>query len=398
MLRMISDLNNNKFYEMIYEGGSTFTVNYGRIELTKTTIKKPYSEWHKIIREKEKKGYKNVTHLLTTKVEETSPTATKLTKIENSRVDTFITLMQNYTKGLVAKTYNVKTSNVTKLQLQEAQGYIDQLTKVDRNNQDAVNKILLDLYTVIPRWIKDVRLAILPNINLDVVHQQEQDNLDALLSQVNIAKEEAVETVEKQNTLLDILGVKMDIVDLIAIPNEIKYITDGIKEAGRVIESIYTVNKPSEKEILQKRLSNRPNKETSILIHGTKPTSCIPILQQGLLIKPTGNFSFSGKDLGTGNYFANRSIKSLSYVGSDIDKIFLIYEVHTGNKYFHKGRNSYSEGGYWFDRFMQQNPEYDSLHALAGKNGANDYFGLINDEIVVFQENQQTIKYIVHMK
>ena len=37
----VSNKNNNKFYEMIEESNGTFTVNYGRVDVTKITLSYP---------------------------------------------------------------------------------------------------------------------------------------------------------------------------------------------------------------------------------------------------------------------------------------------------------------------------------------------------------------------
>ena len=69
-LIMITGANNNKYYEMFEENGQ-IKVKYGRVESTATTIYKPLSQWNAIVKEKEKKGYKNVTDLVSVK-EDTS--------------------------------------------------------------------------------------------------------------------------------------------------------------------------------------------------------------------------------------------------------------------------------------------------------------------------------------
>ena len=53
---MVTADNNNKYYEMTWEGGTTFTVKYGRVELTETTMSYPISQWDKKYREKVNKG------------------------------------------------------------------------------------------------------------------------------------------------------------------------------------------------------------------------------------------------------------------------------------------------------------------------------------------------------
>jgi poly [ADP-ribose] polymerase len=128
-LVMVTGANNNKYYEMIYEGGSTFTINYGRIESTKTTLTKPINKWDSIYNEKVGKGYKDVTHTISVTVDKNTKADddTALVQVKDAKVAKFLALMKQYTDGLVAKTYTVKAKDVTQAQVDEAQAHLDAL-------------------------------------------------------------------------------------------------------------------------------------------------------------------------------------------------------------------------------------------------------------------------------
>ena len=285
-LVLVSNKNSNKYYEMIYESGDNFTVNYGRIESTKTTLQKPYSQWKSVYNEKIKKGYKDVTHTVSVIVENvTETTDDKLIKIEEAKVEQFLTLMKKYTDGLVAKTYSVKAKDVTQAQVDEAQRHLDDLLKIDKKDTTAINSKLLELYMVIPRYMSKVQNYLLPNIDLDKTLQQEQDNLDAMASQVSLAKPSEVKKTKKEGkTLLDVLGVSMK---EIKSNSELKYLTDQLK--SNKIQGIFEINKKDHNGIYDKWMSKQKNKQTRILLHGTRCTSVIPIIEQGLKIRPVGN-------------------------------------------------------------------------------------------------------------
>ena len=213
-LIMVTGANNNKYYEMIYEGGPTFTINYGRIDSTKTTLHKPISKWKNIYNEKIDKGYTDVTALVSVKVEEKTDKSTdSYLRIEDNQIDNFITLMRNYTNDLVKKTYSVKCDKVSQKQIDEAQKILDDLSKIDRKNEKAINDKLIELYTIIPRYMSNVRHNILPNINLDKTLVQEQDNIDAISSQVSMfqdtKKDEDKKENKEQQTFLEALGIKL---------------------------------------------------------------------------------------------------------------------------------------------------------------------------------------------
>lgn len=372
----VTELNNNKYYEMIYEGGNNFTINYGRVELTKTTLTQPLSKWNSIYNEKVKKGYKDMTHTVSVTVEEKVDTPDeKLAQIQEAKVAHFLSLMKKYTDGLVAKTYTVKAKDVTKAQVDEAQSYLNALMKIDKNDTVAINNKLLELYMVIPRYMNNVKNYLLPNIKLDKVLEQEQDNLDAMASQVSMIspiknKKEVKKEKKEVKTLLDVLGITMK---EIKAHKDLEYLIKQL--TGRKIESLFEISKKEHDVIFENWMKKQKNKETRILIHGTRCTSVIPIIEQGLKIRPQGNYQFSGKVYGDGNYFSETCVKSLGYTGYDNDKILLVYEVHVGKPFIYEG---WYRGNSFPLNYKEINSRgFDSTFVKAGN-------GLLNSEIIAY--------------
>lgn len=386
-LVMVTAENNNKYYEMT-ENGSTITVNYGRVDHTKITISKPIHEWDSLIRSKTKKGYKDVTSLVSVIVTDTKKSDVKLTKIVG-KVGDFMELMSNYTNNLVTKTYSVKSDNVSQAQIDEAQNCLDELVKLTKKKTVVpleANELLIELYTAIPRHMSNVKHYLLPNVKLDNILQQEQDNLDAMAVQVNLSKPKTAKEVTKTNNLLDKLGITMKECDA---NKDIQYLLDQVKKDGRKIAGIFEVGKPAEDKVFDKWLVKQKDKRTRILIHGTRCTSVIPILETGLKIRPAGNFQFSGKVYGDGNYYSETVSKSLNYTGYDPDKILLVYEVHTGNPFVYDG---WFKGNSFNLNYKElQSRGFDSTFVKAGG-------GLLNTEIIAYKEEQCRIKYIIHLK
>lgn len=391
-LVLVSSSNNNKYYEMIYEGGSDFTINYGRIESTKTTLRKPIREWQSIYNSKVKKGYKDVTHTVSVTVEDKKDnknTSSALDDIKDAKVAIFLGLMKKYTDGLVAKTYTVKAKDVTQAQVDEAQKHLNDLLKIDKKDTISINSKLLELYMVIPRYMSKVQNHLLPNIDLDKVLQQEQDNLDAMASQVNMIKTDSTDLVDsvvkKSNTLLDILEIEMETLNM--VPSDIKYIVDQL---GRnKIQGMFKIKKDKHTKVFNKWMLEQSNKETRHLIHGTRCTSVIPIIEQGLKIRPQGNYQFSGKVYGDGNYFSETCSKSLNYTGYDPDQVLLIFEVHTGKSYVYDGW--YRGNSFTLNYKNLKDRGFDSTFVKAGG-------GLLNTEIIAYKEEQCHIKYILWLK
>lgn len=389
-LIMVTSENNNKFYEMSWDGISpNFTVKYGRVESTAVTGSYSISDWDKKYNEKVKKGYKDVTHTVAVK-EAKTPTQAVISKTGDSLVDSFLDKMKAYTDNLVAKTYSVKYTNVTESQVLEAQSYLDDLnnlaSKKSRNTKD-INDKLLELYTVIPRYMGNVKDYLVPAINLDRILEQEQDNLDAMESQVKMYKKGTKKkTTKKDENLLEILGITMK---ESKSTKDIDYLLKQVPGTSRKVKAVFEVVKSAEDKVFDGWLKNQGNKDTKTLIHGTRCTSVIPILEIGLKIRPKGNFQFSGKVYGDGNYFSEVVQKSLGYTGYDEDSILLIYEVHTGNPYVYDGW--YKGNSFSLNYTELQKRGFDSTYVKAGN-------GLLNSEIIAYREEQCRIRKIIWLK
>lgn len=381
----VTEINNNKFYLMNWDGISPyFEVEYGRIESTSQKVTYPISKWNAKYQEKLRKNYKDVTHTVQVVVPIVDNKPDILGKIEEEKVDKFLNLMKKYTDGLVAKTYTVKAQNVTQQQVDNAQGFLDKLLKIPKKDVTTINSILLELYMEIPRYMGDVRSYLLPNINLDKVLQQEQDNLDAMASQVKMLVPTKKTKVKKDKSLLDVLGIKMK---EIKAHKDLDYLIKQL--TGRKIDGLFEIQKQEHDEIFDNWMAKQSNKQTRILIHGTRCTSVIPIIEQGLKIRPAGNYQFSGKVYGDGNYFSETCVKSLGYTGGDNDKILLVYEVHVGNPFIYEGW--YKGNSFTLDYKNLQSRGFDSTFVKAGG-------GLLNTEIIAYKEEQSRIKYIIHLK
>jgi poly [ADP-ribose] polymerase len=193
-LLMITAENNNKYYEMTEKSG-IIDVKYGRVDLTSSSATYPLGQWDSIVASKVKKGYKDVTHLVSVKEDKTVKKevteTTTLADIDDKVVANFLAAMKKYTDGLVSSTYTVKAVNVSRAQVDEAQKIINELNAIDFKNEKAFNTKLLELYTVIPRYMSHVTHHLLPNFDTKKGLQQEQDNLDAMSAQVSMLEDES---------------------------------------------------------------------------------------------------------------------------------------------------------------------------------------------------------------
>lgn len=382
---MTTEDNHNKYYEM-QETSECIQVKYGRVDQSCIEITKPISQWSSLVKSKVKKGYVDVTEFVAV-VKDDKQQANNIVYTQEL-YDIFLKKMMDYRDGLVSATYTVKATQVTRRQLEQAQIYINDLAKVGEDyDTQYVNDLLLKLYTVIPRYMRKVQDYLLPNITLNKLVEQEQDKLDALSSQVveDIDKNiEACNDVPVINTIANTLNITIEVIK--DYPEDIKYIT---KQLGNRIKGLFKVEINKHKQKYYKYLEEC-NKDTTqgyrYLIHGTRCSSVIPIIEQGMKIRPSGNYHFSGKIYGDGIYFSEVTQKSLGYTGYDNDKVLLIYKVFVGNPYVYKGWYRGNDFNLCYDELKQRG--YDSTFVEAGN-------GLLNSEIIVYKEEQCYLEYII---
>lgn len=113
-LVLVSSQNNNKYYNL-FPDGNQFRVEYGRVDVTKTTAYYPISKWDSQIKSKLKKGYVDVTDLKKDLVEEISSInpESPYKEIENAAIKAIVDKLQSLARETIQKNYTVKASAVT---------------------------------------------------------------------------------------------------------------------------------------------------------------------------------------------------------------------------------------------------------------------------------------------
>ena len=138
------------------------------------------------------------------------------------------------------------------------------------------------------------------------------------------------------------------------------------------------------------------NKKTQLFWHGSRNENWFSILKTGLVLRPA-NAVITGKMFGYGLYFADKCRKSLNYSslsgsfwsGGNAQKAYLaIYEVHTGNPLKIKTHAPFC--GLLTEARLKDKGHFDSVFAEGGAD-------LINNEFIVYNENQCTVKYLVEV-
>lgn len=396
-LIMVTTANNNKYYNLFPEG-SQFRVEYGRVDATKTTAYYPISKWDSQIKSKLKKGYQDVTDLKKDLVEEISSDSPEspYKEIENVAIKAIVEKLQKLARETINKNYTVKASAVTQDMIDAAQKIIDALA----NNTATIeefNSNLLKLFTVIPRKMNDVRYYLADKSDdFPGIITKEQDLLDVMRGQIYVKPEiEPTITVEKkQQTILEELGLVVEE----ATRDDVALIKTLMKESADKFRNAWRVTNLKTQDRFDKFVKDNDIKDTRLLFHGSRSENFWSIIKTGLVLRPT-NAVITGKMFGYGVYYAPKCAKSIGYTslagsywakGGNNTAYMALFDVAYGIPY----------DVYNFDS-KYHNLDYNKLQQF--KTGANclhahsDKGMLRNDEIVVYKEEQMTIKYLIEI-
>ncbi len=398
LIMVTPDNNNNKFYDMRENTDGTFSVTYGRVGARGAEACYPMSDWDAKIREKTRKGYKDQTHLFA--VAGAQPEQ-QIDGINCLIVKQLIQDLMRYAKQSISHNYIVTADKVTRQQVAEAQLLLDNLVKMAKKDMDIVafNQALIDLFSVIPRRMKHVKEHLVSDPkDLKTIGDklaEEQETLDVMRGQVemNETPDPKAETVKPLN-ILDVMGWSVEAVEDNKTIQTIKKMMGDDK--GKFSRAFQFNNSHTNKKINQ-FIDNVPNKKTQLFWHGSRNENWFSILKTGLVLRPA-NAVITGKMFGYGLYFADKCRKSLNYSslsgsywsGGNSKKAYLaIYEVHTGNQLRIKTHAPFC-GLLTESRLKDKGKHYDSVFAEGGAD-------LINNEFIVYNENQCTVKYIVEV-
>lgn len=405
----VSDKNNNKYYDMYDNGNGEWTACYGRVDVTQATETHPMSEWDSKYKSKLKKGYQDVTHLRTIKESKTSSTKNEVIDIKDSKVKRFVEDLQGYSNRSIKDNYTVTAADVTQAQVDEAQSILDRLVAraTLKEKTDYINADLLALYRTIPRRMKNVRDHLLnfseikTNDNLtsfkDIIGN-EQMTLDVMRGQVAQIVNVAQATTKK----IDVLAA-MGLIIEVATDKEIQLITKLLGQNAKQFSKAFKVINIKTQSKFDGYVNNRKNKETNLYWHGSRNENWWSILDTGLVLRPT-NAVITGKMFGYGSYFANKAQKSIGYSSyrgsywsngrSDVAYLAL-FNVHTGNQFRVGPGSKHTYHEHWMTQLTEDRlKKYGDYDCLFAKGGAD----LRNDEIIVYNEAQSTVGFMVEIK
>ena len=401
LVMVTGSANNNKFYKQIPHG-DTWTAEYGRIGASPQRRDYPMSQWDKKYNEKIKKGYIDQTDLVEDLIQVEKPKS-EYKEIENKVIAEIVERLQSMARKAISENYTISSNKVTQAMVDEAQDILTSLLTIE--TVEKFNETLLILFTTIPRKMSNVRdfLAKSDKDFSDII-QKEQDLLDVMKGQVvqkQIIDDAADENdTQYENTILEQLGLVFEECDA----NDIATIKASLGEISGKFHKAWKVTNLKTQERFDNFVKLNEINDTRLLFHGSRNENWWSIINTGLVLKPT-NAVITGKLYGYGIYFAPKARKSLGYTslsgsywahGSSNSGFMALMDVAYGVPYDVYDFNSkYYDMNY--DNLQRFKQGANCLHAHAGAN-LGGYSSLKNDEIIVYKEEQCTIKYLVELR
>lgn len=393
LVMVTASANNNKYYKQIPHG-DTWTAEYGRVGSSPQTRDYPMSQWDKKYNEKIRKGYIDQSELVEDLISVEKPKKSQYKEIENKAIAEIVEKLQSMARKAISENYTISSNKVTQAMVDEAQDILTSLISI--KELDKFNETLLVLFTTIPRKMGDVKCYLAKSTDdFSSIIQKEQDLLDVMKGQVvqkQIIEESENEDSECESTILEQLGLVFEECsdsDIARIKSELGSCADKFSRAWKVT-NIKT----------QKRYDDfvRDNniETTKLLFHGSRNENWWSIINTGLVLKPT-NAVITGKMFGYGIYYAPKAQKSLGYTsfgywtrGTANVGYMALMDVAYGKPYdVYSFDSKYYNFNY--ERLQQYCPGANCLHAHAGSM-------LRNDEIIVYKEEQCTIRYLIELK
>jgi len=398
LVKVEAGANNNKFYRMI-PNGSIFDVQFGRIGNSGfQTTSYPMGKWDSTLKSKLKKGYEDQSRLVADTIVKEKKSKEYL-DIQNQVIASIVSRLQSMARQAIADNYTISSNKVTQVMIDEAQLTLNNLMSAD--TIELFNKILVELFKIIPRKMKKVKDNLAKDTkDFGEIIQKEQDLLDVMRGQVVaesiIKDEEDVDINEPINnqTILDVMGLQFEEIndkEKTMIKKELGEISDRFYQAWKVI-NIRTQEK------FDKFITNEKIKDSRLLFHGSRSENFWSIINSGLVLRPTG-VVINGKMFGNGCYFSPTARKSLGYTsisgsrwvsGNANSGFMALFDVAYGKPYnVHSFDSKYYNFNY--EELQKVCKGANSLHAHKGQM-------LYNDEIIVYKEDQMTIKYLIELK
>lgn len=396
LVMVTASANNNKYYKQIPHGDS-WTAEYGRVGSNPQRREYSMSQWESKYNEKIRKGYVDQSDLVEDLIQADKPKKSEYREIENKVIAEIVERLQSMARKAISDNYTISSNKVTQAMIDEAQDILTSLINLD--DVESFNETLLKLFTTIPRKMGNVQSYLSKSKDdfSDII-QKEQDLLDVMKGQV-IQKQIIDESVnenseQKENTILEQLGLVFEECN----KKDIAIIKDALGSCSDKFYKAWRVKNIKTQRRYDDFVKENNIKNTKLLFHGSRNENWWSIINSGLVLKPT-NAVITGKMFGYGIYYAPKARKSLGYTslsgsywtrGNSSSGFMALMDVAYGKPY-----DVYSFDSKYYDfnyeKLQQVCKGANCLHAHEGSM-------LRNDEIVIYKEEQCTIRYLIELR
>ena len=306
-------------------------------------------------------------------------------------VSNIIERLLGFSNNLMEEEYTVRVENISDSMLKRGEEILNDLADNYKDMSVAeFNNKLKVLFAVIPRRIDNLSKCLAKRTAefADII-AKEQDLFQVLLSQIrdnNI-------TSDANSTITEAYGLEWRDVTT----DEEEWIKKKLGSEGhRYVKAWKVKNLATEErfsDFCKKNGFNSDNGKVKRLFHGSRSKNFWSIITTGLTINPKG-VVITGKMFGNGTYFAPDACKSIGYTdrsgsrwagGHSTTGFLGIYKVAVGNPAEPSSAKAYN-----YESLKKQ-----GYHSVWCKRGGQ--IGLRMDEVVVYQDCQDTIEYLVEV-
>lgn len=387
LVKISPDTNNNRYYRMI-GNGDVFLIEMGRVGATPVTSRRPISLWNTTLQRKLAEGYQDRSDLCRIDTEKKP----KYHKIKDKKVRRLIETLQQYADVVLDETYSISYEDVTLAMIDEAQELIHNIS-VHQDDLEECLEMFKKLFVVIPRKMKNVQDKLPDNVSdIPDALVREQDFLDVMSAKVSQANTESRRNTAKQETILDALELN---IRLCSEPENRQIKKFLSKESAHRFKQAFRVVNQKTEERFWNYMEQRKLTDENIhyLYHGSKNANYYGLMSEGPKLNPKA--PVTGKMFGYGIYFATRAKKSINYTdlrgsywshGNSRQAFLAVYKVAYGNQkdvdVWTREMSNYTKKAIY---------PHDAVFAHKG-------ISLLNDEIIIYDEAQMTIQYLIELE
>lgn len=398
---------NNQQYVMENLHDGTFRGTESRVGITigrhrPRSFINPMEKWDEIFQSKVSRGYMvTKTKKMEQKVIEkntSSINGNEYAPIANSSVNEVVTLLLECTTAVLSQNYRIKIDDISDEMIAFGQSILKELSSgYSRMSVAEFNNKLKTLYAAIPRRIDNLSKVLAKRkLDFNDIIADEQELFDVMVNRVRNAHD--LDNCSVRPTVLE--AFHLDWRDVTEEEQD-KVLSMLKGNASQYVKAWRIRNRRTEERFdrfcQQEQLSEGHGIDH--LFHGSRTENFWSIVTNGLLINPDCGVQRTGSMFGNGTYFAPLAQKSLGYTdggywaGGNTDVRFLaIYRVATGKHHdiYHGSDSSLTK-----NVFQKKYPRAHCVWAHGRGTGGTTLF---NDEVVVYDEAQSTIEYLIMMK